>query len=228
MSAEYRVCDNNCGKMHEFALALDRGGFDPSLVQQIIQSKDCQLARSMHVAALNCFPWADQFRCIKSIVMRVSVEDSQVGYMKKFWDDYSHQFAALDTEFLDAQLDGKLLNLIPGYRIRVNIFRVLDVCSADDCNKFARSQTKQYFGVSALAMLYKAVKEELPPKHHLIEFAPVDHLWYGRNGNHFVPELTHVKDFHIHSQLRLRQFEGEEFGGASRNDCVVCFKSIPD
>jgi len=44
------VCDISCGRMHEFALALDRGGFDAQMVQEIINSPDSVMAKKMFMA----------------------------------------------------------------------------------------------------------------------------------------------------------------------------------
>lgn len=46
MSAK-SVCDLSCGAMHEFALALDKAGFDADLVQKITNSRGNKLAKAM-------------------------------------------------------------------------------------------------------------------------------------------------------------------------------------
>jgi len=46
MSAE-RVCDLSCGAMHEFALVLDKAGFDADLVKKITGSRGNKLAKTM-------------------------------------------------------------------------------------------------------------------------------------------------------------------------------------
>lgn len=46
------VCDLSCGAMHEFALVLDKAGFNADLVQNIVNSKGNKLAEAMY-SALN-------------------------------------------------------------------------------------------------------------------------------------------------------------------------------
>lgn len=46
MSTE-RVCDLSCGAMHEFALVLDKAGFDAALVKKIVNSRGNQFAKAM-------------------------------------------------------------------------------------------------------------------------------------------------------------------------------------
>lgn len=49
MSAK-SVCDMSCGEMHEFALVLDKAGFNADLVQKIVASKGNKHAKMMYAA----------------------------------------------------------------------------------------------------------------------------------------------------------------------------------
>lgn len=44
------VCDMSCGQMHEFALVLDKAGFDANLVQKVVSSRGNELAEAMYAA----------------------------------------------------------------------------------------------------------------------------------------------------------------------------------
>lgn len=46
MSAK-SVCEMSCGTMHEFALVLDKAGFDAALVQEVVNSKGNKMAKAM-------------------------------------------------------------------------------------------------------------------------------------------------------------------------------------
>jgi len=48
-----RVCDISCEAMHEFALVLDKAGFNADLVQAIINSKGNKHAKAMYIAVTN-------------------------------------------------------------------------------------------------------------------------------------------------------------------------------
>lgn len=49
MSAK-SVCDMSCGQMHEFALALDKAGFNADLVQRVVGSRGNKSAKAMYAA----------------------------------------------------------------------------------------------------------------------------------------------------------------------------------
>lgn len=44
------VCSMSCGEMHEFALVLDKAGFNADLVHKIVNSKGNKHAKEMYVA----------------------------------------------------------------------------------------------------------------------------------------------------------------------------------
>jgi len=47
------VCDMSCGAMHEFALVLDKVGFNADLVQNIVNSRGNEYAKAMYESIIN-------------------------------------------------------------------------------------------------------------------------------------------------------------------------------
>lgn len=59
------VCDMSCGSMHEFALVLDKAGFDADLVQKIVNSKGNKHAKMMYATLIEGENTVEQ--CLKCI-----------------------------------------------------------------------------------------------------------------------------------------------------------------
>ena len=47
------VCDMSCGAIHEFALVLDKAGFNADLVQNIVNSRGNEYAKAMYESIIN-------------------------------------------------------------------------------------------------------------------------------------------------------------------------------
>ncbi len=190
-----RVCDMSCGAMHEFALVLDKAGFNADIVYGVVNSKGNKQAEAMLAALPNGTPTKDlvkssasndYFELIyESAYITVPDMDAVHTYSQEKW---SKEMAGVTPS----------TTFVAGTRRKVKVFRFKKSVSSQRCVDFVNSQNASLPNVFGLAIAEMTVGSELPKDRWILGFDNRDKLSVGPRGHRRVPHLCRGSDGRVH------------------------------
>ncbi len=212
-----QVREISCGKMHELAIALDKAGFDSSLVQKIISSKNNTLAKAMYEAIAEKKVVEIKFSLLVDLGTIVVPDDYIEG--KEFASLNQKDFYYFNENLTDENFSNLKRVLKSGDKFRVKVFKqnVSGSTTSQERLDFLESQNAVLLGAQGASLIYKQKRYELPKGYWYASFDKKDNLWKGSDGYHRVPgvDARSVGDF----GFNLGSFED----GWDDDDVLLCF-----
>ena len=132
MSTE-RVCDMSCGAMHEFALVLDKAGFDADMVQRVVNSRGNKQAKAMYAALTNGAQVDDRFELVNTFEIVVPEGYDHRTRLDSFGKEYRKAFYYYNDAITDKNYAKATTKLEPGRKLKVKVFQIKETVTSEDC-----------------------------------------------------------------------------------------------
>ncbi len=211
------VCNLSCGAMHEFALVLDKAGFDASLIQEIIDSKRNEKAKAMYAALIGGMSGGDErFELIKVFDVIVPKDYNHTVHLAKFKKRYRKDFCSYNDAITDKNFK-KTIRLVPGRKFQVKVFQIKKTVTSGDCLRFLRSQNAVLVGAQGASLAYEQGKNQLSSERWSVSFDEKYALWVDSDGSYRVPAVNRYPTDNF--EFCLGYFEGDWYGSV----CLLCF-----
>lgn len=183
----------SCGQMHEFALVLDKAGFDADLVQEVVNSRGNKLAKAMYDAISG-----DEAHPVVSTKKFALLTDLGTITVP---DDYDHttrltsfskknrkKFYYYNDAIADANFSNPSRILRPGDKLRVRVFKqiVSGMTTSEERLSFLATQKAVHVGAQGASLVFEQKRDQLRG-HWYLSFDEKDALWEDADGSHRVP-----------------------------------------
>jgi hypothetical protein len=182
MSAK-SVCDMSCGKMHEFALALDKAGFDADMVQQVINSPGNKIARAMYAVFTSVARTDDRFRLIGMFKVVVPKGYDHGTRLDSFCREHANKFYIYNKDITDENFGQATTQLNPGRKFTVKVFQITERVTSEDCLSYLYSQGAVFVGAQGLTLAWEQKKNCLPVNRWSVSFDEKPAFFKGRGSN---------------------------------------------
>ncbi|MBI2100271.1 MAG: hypothetical protein HYT48_02955 [Candidatus Vogelbacteria bacterium] len=200
------VCDIGLGQMHEFALVLDKAGFNADIVQEIISSRGNKKAETM-LASLNGAPApvtpepptpTDKFIVLADLgIMEVPADFDHATYLAGFKKRNRKKFYFYNEDITDENFPRPSRILKPGDKFRVKAFRQtgFGTTTSEERMAFIESQRGAvYTGAQGAGLVFEQKREQLPKGYWYASFDKKKALWEDAGGRHRVPQVGAYSD----------------------------------
>ncbi len=199
------VCDMSYGAMHEFALVLDKAGFDADLVQKIVNSRRNKLAEAMYgvltkdVRDRSTEPTDPPVSETEKFALLVDLDIITVP------DDYNHakqlatftkknrkKFHGFNDNIIDANFPNPSRILKSGDKFRVRAFKQIvgGSTTSEERMAFLAMQKAVHVGAQGLSLVFNQKRDQLPKYRWYASFDEKDRLWTDADGGHVVPGVN--------------------------------------
>ncbi len=216
MSAK-SVCDMSCRAMHEFALVLDKAGFNADLVHQIVNSRGNRHAKAMHAALTEGALVDDRFELVNTFNVIVPEGYDHGTRLDTFGNEHRKEFAYYNKNITDQNYANATTKLVAGRKFKVKVFQIKGRVSSDDCLNQIRSHKGVLVGAQGMSLAYEQGKEQLPVDRYSVSFDEKEALWKDADGNRRVTLVFRCSDGGFKFRLGL-------FGGVWIDRCcLLCF-----
>jgi hypothetical protein len=192
------VCDMSCGAMHEFALVLDKAGFNAGIVQKVVNSRGNKMAQAMYAAleekTKTPAPPAEptvNFELLADLGVIVVPDDyDHARCLAAFKEAHRIGFYCYNEDITDDHFPNPSRVLKPGDRLRVKAYKQVvrgDTTSVERM-KYLKSQNMTvHVGAQGASLVYLQKKDELPKGLWYASFDEKERLWADAVGYHGVP-----------------------------------------
>ncbi len=211
------VCDLSCGAMHEFALVLDKAGFDADLVQRVINSRGNKQAKAMYAALTNGAQVDDRFELVNTFEIVVPEGYNHSKRLDSFGTEHRKAFYYYNDAITDKNYAKATTKLEPGRKLKVKVFQIKETVTSEDCLAHLRSQKAILVGAQGASLAWEQKKEELPVNRWSASFDEKNALWKDADGNHGVPFVLRDSDGAF--EFILGDFGLAWYG----HRCLLCF-----
>ncbi len=202
MSAK-SVCEMSCGAMHEFALVLDKAGFDADLVHKIVNSKGNKHAKKMYTSLASVSGEDERFELVNTFEVTVPEGYNHATHLDTFRKAHEQEFYYYNPAITDKNYGNATTKLVPGRKFQVKVFQIKETVSSDDCLGFLKSQKAVLVGAQGASLAYEQRKDKLPVDRWSVSFDEKKTLWKDAGGYHRVPDVYRYSDgvfkFHLGS-----------------------------
>ena len=191
MSAK-SVCDMSCGKMHEFALALDKAGFNADLVQKVVNSRGNKLAKAMYVVINSggeIVP-AEKFSLLADLgIITVPDDYDHTTRLTLFGEKNREKFYYYNDGITDEHFPNPTRILKPGDKLHVRAFKqiVSGATTSEERLAFLATQKAVHTGAQGASLVWEQKRDQLPKGYWYSSFDEKDRLWEDADGDHRVP-----------------------------------------
>lgn len=203
--------------MHEFALVLDKAGFDSQVVQRVVNSRDNKLAKAMYAALTNGAQVDDRFELVNTFEIVVPEGYDHSKRLDSFGREYDMAFCYFNHGITDKNYAKATTKLEPGRKLKVKVFQIKERVTSEDCLAYLRSQKAILVGAQGVTLVLGQKKEELPANRWSVSFDEKDALWKDTHGYHRVPRVRWYSDGDFRFDLG---FFWSHWNG---DDCLLCF-----
>ena len=211
------VCDMSCGAMHEFALVLDKAGFDADLVQKIVNSRGNKQAKAMYAALTSGAQVDDRFELVVTFDVVVPEGYDHSTRLDTFGTEHRKEFYYYNDAITDKNYSKATTKLVPGRKFKVKVFQIKETVTSDDCMAHLRSQKAVLVGAQGASLAYEQGKDKLPVNRWSVSFDEKAALWKDADGFHGVPFVCRYSDGVF--LFCLGSFGNDWAGGL----CLLCF-----
>ena len=209
MSAK-SVCGMSCGQMHEFAIALDKAGFNAKLVQEVVSSRGNSKAKRMFAALSGAALEGDRFDLIEIFPVTVPEGYDHVTRLATFASAHRQEFYSYHDDLTDQSFAKATTKLVAGRKFQVKAFQIKGRVTSEDCLTFVKSQKGVLVGAQGASLAYEQGKDKLPVNRRSISFDEKDSLPV-LGGFHRVPKVRRDSDGDF--GFGLGYFGGDWTGG---------------
>ena len=108
------VCDLSYGAMHEFALVLDKAGFDAEMIQGVINSRGNKQAKAMYAALASGATVDDWFELVNTFEIVVPEGYDHGKRLDSFSKEHSKAFYYYNDAITDKNYAKATTKLKPG------------------------------------------------------------------------------------------------------------------
>lgn len=209
----------SCGAMHEFALVLDKAGFDADLVQRVVNSRGNKQAKAMYATVATDTKVDGRFELIKTteIIVPGNYKPRRCldSFRRRHWWKFRYYY---NNDITDEHFRLTKVELWPERKLKVKIFRIKGIVTSLDCLVYLRSQKAILTGAQGAALLWKQQKEALPMNQFSLSFGEKEMLWRDADGSYSIPFLVRRLPGDIFG-FCLKKFEEP----VSQAYCLLCF-----
>lgn len=214
MSATKSVCGMSCGAMHEFALTLDKAGFDADLVKKIINSGKNEYAKMMYASLVN-----DPFELINIFEIVVPEDYEHENCLDSFMSEYRTELGCISS-IKDKYHTKVSTKLEPGRKFKVKVFQIKMRVTSENCLAYLRRQKAIFVGAQGMTLVWKQKKKELPVEKFSVALEEKESLWKDAHGYH---DVTYIyrrsnSDFSFNTKLLEPDLYNEH--------CLICFCDV--
>lgn len=182
-----RVRDLSCGAMHEFALVLDKAGFDADTVQRVINSPGNSRAKAMYAVLASGSQMDYRFELVNTFEIVVPEDYDHGKRLDSFGKEHRKAFYYYNECLTDKNYAKATTKLEPGRKLKVKVFHIKERVTSEDCLAFLRSQEAILVGAQGATLAWEQKKEELPVNRSSVSFDEKNALWKDVDGLHRVP-----------------------------------------
>mgnify|MGYP001617681000 FL=1 len=211
------VCDLSYGAMHEFALVLDKAGFDAEMIQGVINSRGNKQAKAMYAALTHGAQVNDRFELVNTFEIVVPEDYDHSKRLDSFGKEHRTAFYYYNDAITDKNYAKATTKLEAGRKLKVKVFQIKEKVTSEDCMDKLRSEKAILVGAHGASLAWEQKKEELPVNRWSVSFDEKDALWKDARGDHRVPRVGRDSDGDF--EFGLGYFEGawlDDF-------CLLCF-----
>ena len=165
MSAK-SVCDMSCGQMHEFAISLDKAGFNADLIQDVVNSRGNKLAEAMCTVANVALK--EEATLFDTPIVRpdpIIVPDDfdHRICLTAFRTECEKQFGHFNPDSTDKNFAKATVKLTPGRKFRLKLIPIKKgkVVSSDDCLARLKQEKAVLTSAQGLTLVYRQAKDKL-------------------------------------------------------------------
>ncbi len=203
--------------MHEFAICLDKAGFDADLVQKIISARNNKMAKAMLSAIGVVEPMDERFEIVKEFTLTVPENYTHDTQLALFAKDSKKKFYFYNDAITDKNFANATNKLTPGKTYTVKVIGIKATVTSEDCLTVLKQNNAILVGAQGAALAYQLKKDELPVGKWSVSFDEKDALWKDAVGNLRVPGVVRFSDGDW--EFRLGYFGGDWFAAF----CLLCF-----
>ncbi|MDP3974992.1 MAG: hypothetical protein Q8P88_01755 [Candidatus Jorgensenbacteria bacterium] len=135
------------GKMHEFAICLDKAGFNSDLVQRVVNARGNKLAKAMLVA-VNGERIDERFELVKEFLLTVPEGYDHATQLARFAKEYREKFYYWNDNITDRNFAQATQKLVPGKTYTAKIFGIKETATSEDCLALLKSQNAILVGAA--------------------------------------------------------------------------------
>ena len=203
--------------MHEFALVLDKAGFDANLVQKIVNSRGNKQAKAMYAALTSGTQVDDRFELVGTFDVAVPEGYDHATRLGTFGTKHRKEFYYYNDAITDKNYSRATTKLSPGRKFKVKVFQIKETVTSDDCMAHLRSQKAVLVGAQGASLAYEQGKDKLPVNRWSVSFDEKAALWKDAGGDHRVPFVHRYSGGGFKFSLGCFEFD---WGGGL---CLLCF-----
>ena len=187
-----KVREISCGGMHEFAIALDKAGFDSDLIKKIIGSKGNKMAKDMYDAIVpNVLKKIEEIKEKFELFADLGVLTVPNDYVhgKQLDGMNREEFYFFNESITDANFPNPTRILKPGDKFSVQVFKqtVSGITTSEERMQFLTSQKAVNTGAQGASLVYFQKRDLLPKGYWYCSFDEKDHLFEDAGGLRRVP-----------------------------------------
>ncbi|MFA7216682.1 MAG: hypothetical protein WC095_01720 [Candidatus Paceibacterota bacterium] len=203
--------------MHEFALVLDKAGFDADLVQRVVNSRGNKQAKAMYAALMGGAQIDDRFKLVNTFEIVVPEGYDHSKRLDSFGKEHRKAFYYYNDAITDKNYAKATTKLEAGRKLKVKVFQIKETVTSEDCMAKLRSEKAILVGAQGASLVWEQKKEELPVNRSSVSFDEKDALWKDAHGYRRVPRVSRRSDGDFRFDLGF-------FGLGWRDvDCLLCF-----
>lgn len=176
------------GKMHEFAICLDKAGFNFDLVQRIVNARGNKLAKTM-LTAVNGERTDERFYPLNEFSLTIPRAYDHATQLSGFAKEYRKKSYYWNDNLTDANFAKATRRLEPGKTYTVKIFGIRETVTSGDCLAFLKSQNAILVGAQGLSLVWQETKDQFPVGKWTVSFDEKGALWPDAVGCHRVPDV---------------------------------------
>lgn len=192
--------------MHEFALVLDKAGFNADLVQQIVNSRANKMARAMYGSLAEPTKPVSAEPIVKfgllvdlgTIVVPADYDHATclVSFEKRHQGGKKKSFAYYNENRNDTNFRNPSRILKPGDKLWVRAFQqvVGGTTTSEERMKFLATQNAIHTGAQGLTVVFDQKHDQLPKGKWYSSFDEKDRLWRDSDRYHRVPRFDARSD----------------------------------
>ncbi|MEK7130149.1 MAG: hypothetical protein AAB793_00680, partial [Patescibacteria group bacterium] len=160
----------------------------------------------------------DRFELITSFDVVVPENYDHATRLDSFKRKHDKDFFCYSNAITDKNFARTTMKLIPGRKIKADIYRITRRASSEDCITFLKSHNAIFVGAQGASLAYEQGKSQLFKGHWHISFDEKDALWKDADGYHRVPCV--FRDSNGDFKFELGYFTGKW----DSNHCLFCFR----